>query len=71
MLMSRAGNGDEFRTPRHHGSPANVDVLAFVILVNPKFARNSRNLAYYHGAASTCCGKKIVPFGAGLGISFS
>ena len=29
------------------------------------------NLAWYHGATSTCLGKKIVPFGAGLGISFS
>ena len=36
MLMSHARNGDEFRTPRHRGSPANVEVLAFVILVNPK-----------------------------------
>ena len=32
---------------------------------------NSWNLACYHGAASTCRGKKFVPFGAGLGISFS
>ena len=35
MLMSHARNEDEFQTPRHRGSPANVEVLAFVILVNP------------------------------------
>ena len=28
-------------------------------------------MARYHEAASTCRGKKFVPFGAGLGISFS
>ena len=28
-------------------------------------------MARYHGAASTCCGKFFIPFGAGLGISFS
>ena len=71
MLMSGARNGDEFRTPRHRGSPANVNVLAFVIIVNPILVRNLRNLACYHGAASTCRGKFFVPFGAGLGISFS
>ena len=71
MLMSHARNGDEFHTPRHRGSPANVDVLAFVILVNPKFIRNSWNLACYHGAPSTCHGKFFVPFGAGLEICFS
>ena len=71
MLMSHARNGDEFWSPRHRGTPANVDVLAFVILVNPKFVWNSWNLACYHGAASTCHCTNFVPFGAGLGISFS
>ena len=28
-------------------------------------------MACYHGAASTCRGTNFVPFGAGLGISFS
>ena len=28
-------------------------------------------MACYHGAASTCRGNFFVPFGAGLGISFS
>ena len=71
MLMSHARNGDEFRTPRHRGSSAKIDVLAFVILVNPKVIWNSWNLACYHGAASICRGKIFVPFGAGLGICFS
>ena len=61
MLMSHARNGDEFRTPRHCGSPANVEVLAFVILVNPKPVWNSWTLACYHGMASTSWGKKYCP----------
>ena len=28
-------------------------------------------LGMLHGTTSTCCGEKVVPFGAGLGISFS
>ena len=36
MLRSHARNGNEFETPGHRGSPANVEVLALVILVNPK-----------------------------------
>ena len=71
MLISQARNGDEIRKPRHRGSPANIEVPAFVILVNPKLVWDSWNLACYHGAASTCRDRKIVPFGAGLGISFS
>ena len=38
---------------------------------NLKLLQNSWNLTCYHGAASTCRGKFFVPFGAGLGISFS
>ena len=49
----------------------NIEMHGFLILVNPKLVRNSWNLACYHGAASTCRGKKFVPFGAGLGICFS
>ena len=71
MLIFHARNGDEIRTPQHRGSPANVNVLPFVNLVNQKFIRNSWNLAFYNGEASTCCGKNFVPFGAGLGICFA
>ena len=45
----------------HHGSPANVEVLAFVIIVNTKPVWNSWTLACYHGMASTCWGKKYCP----------
>ena len=71
MLRSHARKGNEFQTPRHCGSAANAEILGFEILVNPKLVWNSWNLACYHGVASTCRGKKIIPFGAGLGISFS
>ena len=71
MLMSHARNGDEFRTPRHRGSPANIGVPTYVILVNPKLVWNSWNLACYHEAASTWRGKVFVPFVAGFGICFS
>ena len=49
----------------------NIQMPGFEILVNPKLVWNSWNLACYHGAASTCRGNFFVPFGAGLGISFS
>ena len=71
MLRSHARNGNEFQTPCHRHSAANIEILGFYILVNPKLIWNSWNLACYYGAASTWCGKIIVPFGAGLGISFS
>ena len=59
---------------KHHGTVdcrQNVEIPGFEILVNPKLIWSSWNLACYYGAASTWCGKIIVPFGAGLGISFS
>ena len=49
----------------------NIEMPGFLILVNPKLVWNLWNLACYLEAASTCRGKKIVPFGAGLGICFS
>ena len=49
----------------------NIEMPGFEILVNTKTVLNSGNLACYHGAASTCRGTNFVPFGAGLGISFS
>ena len=70
MLRSHARNGNEFQTPCHRHSAANIEILGFKILVNPKLVWNSWNLACCHGAASTCRGINFVPFGAGLGISF-
>ena len=71
MLRSHARNGNECQTPFHRHSGANIEIPGFKILVNPKLVQNSWNLACYHGAASTCHGENFVPFGAGLGISFS
>ena len=48
-----------------------IEMPGSLILVNPKLVWNSWNLACYHGAASTCHVKKIVPFGAGSSICFS
>ena len=58
-------------THLHCRSAANIEIHGFEILVNRKLVWNSWNLTWYHGTASTCRGKNIVPFGAGLGISFS
>jgi hypothetical protein len=71
MLRSNARNGNECQTPRHRRLAANIEIHGFKILVNPKLVWNSWNLACYHGTTSTCCGKKNIPFGVGLGISFS
>ena len=71
MLRSHARNGNGFQTPEHRYSAANIEIPGFLILVNPKLVWNSWNLACYHGSASTCRGKFFVPFGTGLGISFS
>ena len=71
MLRSHARNGNEGQTPCHRHSAANIEIPCFKSLLNPKLVWNSWNLACYHGAASTCRGNFFVPFGAGLGISFS
>ena len=71
MLASHARNGNECQTPCHRHSAANIEIPGFKILVNPKLIWKSWNLACYHVAASTCRCKNFVPFGAGLGISFS
>ena len=71
MLMSHSRNGDEFQTPRHHSSPANVKVLAFVILVNQNLSgihEPWHAIMEWHQHVGV---KNIVPFGAGYGISFS
>jgi len=59
---------------KHQGTvdcQQNIEMPGFKILANPKLVWNSWNSACYHGAASTCRGKKFVQFGAGAGISFS
>ena len=71
MLRSHARNGNELQTPGHRWLPAKLWDDWFLNSSKSKTRLNWWNLACYHGAASTCRGKKIVPFGAGLGISFS
>ena len=69
--MSHARNGDEFQTAQHRGSPANIEVLAIVILVNPnpsKIHEPWHAIMEWHQHARV---KNIVPFGAGYGTSFS
>ena len=55
----------------HYRSDANIEIHGFKILVNQKLVWNSWNLTCYHGTRTTCSGKNIVPFGAGLWICFS
>ena len=58
---------------KHLATVARPQTLRYMVLNSSKskIRLSSWNLTCYHGAASTCHGKKIVPFGAGLGISFS
>ena len=64
MLRSHARNGNEFQTSGHRWLPAKQWDAWFLNSIKSK--RNSRDLACYHGAASTCRGTNFVPFGAGL-----
>ena len=49
----------------------NIEIPIFLNSSKSTTRMKFMNLAWYHGAASTCSGKEFVPFGAGLGISFS
>ena len=71
ISRSHARNGNEIQTSGCRGSARKIEKLGLLIHVNPKHAWKSWNLACYHGAASTCCGKNFVSFGAGFGICFS
>ena len=70
-IRSHARNENECQTPWHRRLAANIEIHGFKILVNRKIIWNSWNLTWYDGTAATCNGKNIVPFGAGVGISFS
>ena len=63
--------GVNIKHPATVTRPQTLEIPSFWILVNPKLVWNSWNLACYLRAAPTCCGKNFVPFGVGLGISFS
>ena len=69
-FRSHARNGNEIQTSGHHGSTENIEKLSFKILVNPKHAWKSWNLAWCHVMVLTCCGKKIGRIGTSFGICF-
>ena len=71
FAWSHARDGNEIRTPGHCWLLAKHWDAWFLNSSKSKTRWNSWNLACYHGAASTCHGKKFVPFGASSGISFS
>ena len=49
-------DGTEIQTSGRHGSAGNIEKLGFLILVIPKHAWKSWNLAWSHDMARTCCG---------------
>jgi hypothetical protein len=65
-----ARNGNEIQTSGHRGSAENIDKLGFWILVNPKLAWKSWNLAWCHVMALTCCGNFFGRIGTSCGICF-
>ena len=71
MLRSHSRNGNEFQAPGHRWLQAKHWDAWFLNCSKSKTRLKFMNLACYHGAASTCHGKKFVPFGAGLGVCFS
>ena len=71
MLRSHARNGNEFQTPCHRHSAANIEIPGFETLQNPKCDWESWNLAFYHGEASACFGNILGAVGACLGLSFT
>ena len=71
MLRSHARDGNEIQTSRRRGSAGNIEILGFLIPVNIKHTWKSWNLAWCHGATSTCPCNFFVPFGVGLGICLS
>ena len=70
ISRSHARNGNEIQTSRHCGSAENIEKLGFEILVNPKHAQKSWNLAWCHVMVLSCCGKKFGQIGRSFGISF-
>ena len=59
ISRSHARNGNEIQTSGHRGSAENIEKLGFKILVNPKHAWKSWNLAWCHVMVLPCCGKRM------------
>ena len=58
---SHAKNENKIQTSGHRYLAENIEKLGFKILVNPKHAWKSWNLAWYHVMVVPCCGKKNWP----------
>ena len=56
-----AKNENKIQTSGHRGSAENIEKLGFKILVNPKHAWKSWNLAWCHVMVVPCRGKKNWP----------
>ena len=59
ISRSHVRNGNEIQTSGHRGSAENIEKHGFKILVNPKHAWKSWNLAWCHVMVLPCCGKKM------------
>ena len=70
ISWSHARNGNEIQTSGQRGSADNIEILCFKILVNPKHAWKSWNLAWCHVMILPCCGKKIGQIETNFGLSF-
>ena len=70
ISRSHARNGNEIQTSGHRGSADSIKKHGFKILVNPKHAWKSWNLAWCHVMVLPCCGKKNCRIGTSFGISF-
>ena len=62
ISRSHARDGSEIQTSGHRGSAGQIEKLGLLIPVNPKHAWKSRNLAWCHDMAPTCCGNFDVQF---------
>ena len=69
ISRSHAINANEIQTSGHCGSAENIEKLGFKILVNPKHAWKSWNLAWCHVMVLPCRGKNG-QIGTNFGISF-
>ena len=62
IYRSHARNENKIQTYGCRGSAEKIEKLGFLILVIPKHAWNSWNLAWSHDMAPTCCGNFSLQF---------
>ena len=70
ISRSHARNGNAIQTFGHRGSAWKIQKLAFLILVDPKHAWKSWNLAWCHDMAPTWCGNFFGQIWKSFGVSF-